>query len=342
MMATKNVPDHVIRQMLASAIQIVVHCARLSDGTRKFTSISEVVGVEDDQVDMQDIFLLERTGIGPRGNITGRFKATGVRPKVLERLKSYGVHLPNSIFTELQEIKSADAMPVPRSRRRTPPERVASTFDVDARALRLKRIALLRPHCTRSFASGACPAEPRPQEAYSNPQLLTTPRRHPKHVPLPLLPDLHRRPGRRRLLRLARSRRAGPGTASQPPPRTPRLRRRTHPRRHRPGPPRTAWIPRLPRRLRFLARHPPPPATLHRSGKLEIPSRRSIRALRDHRRNRLHPPGLRRPEPADPPVRPGPRLRRAPRRLHLPASAIAACTNSKKCCPTPSTSSTAR
>ena len=106
MMATKNVPDHVVRQMLASAIQIVVHCARLSDGTRKFSSISEVAGIIDDQVDMQDVFTLERTGIGPRGNITGRFKATGVRPKVLERLKSYGVHLPNSIFTEVQELKA--------------------------------------------------------------------------------------------------------------------------------------------------------------------------------------------------------------------------------------------
>jgi pilus assembly protein CpaF len=92
--------------MLASAIQIVVHCSRLSDGTRKFTSISEVLGVIDDQVDMQDIFILERTGIGPRGNVTGRFKATGARPRVLERLKSYGVHLPNSIFTETQELKA--------------------------------------------------------------------------------------------------------------------------------------------------------------------------------------------------------------------------------------------
>ena len=106
MMATKNVPDHVIRQMLASAIQIVVHSARLSDGTRKFTNISEVAGVVGDQVDMQDIFVLERTGIGPRGNVTGKFKATGARPRALERLKSYGVHLPNSIFTEVQEIKT--------------------------------------------------------------------------------------------------------------------------------------------------------------------------------------------------------------------------------------------
>ncbi len=92
--------------MLASAIQIVVHSARLSDGTRKFTNISEVAGVVGDQVDMQDIFVLERTGIGPRGNVTGKFKATGARPRALERLKSYGVHLPNSIFTEVQEIKT--------------------------------------------------------------------------------------------------------------------------------------------------------------------------------------------------------------------------------------------
>ncbi len=60
MMASQNVPDRVIRQMLTSAIQIVVHCARLNDGTRKLTSISEVLGVEGDHVEMQDIFLLER------------------------------------------------------------------------------------------------------------------------------------------------------------------------------------------------------------------------------------------------------------------------------------------
>jgi pilus assembly protein CpaF len=105
MMASQNVPDRVIRQMLASAIQIVIHCARLSDGTRKLTSISEVMGVESEHVEMQDIFLLERTGLNARGKILGRFAATGVRPHCLDRFKAYGIHLPASIFGEVQELK---------------------------------------------------------------------------------------------------------------------------------------------------------------------------------------------------------------------------------------------
>jgi pilus assembly protein CpaF len=105
MMASQNVPDRVIRQMLASAIQIVIHCARLSDGTRKLTSISEVMGVESEHVEMQDIFLLERTGLSARGKILGRFAATGIRPHCLDRLKAYGIHLPASIFGEVQELK---------------------------------------------------------------------------------------------------------------------------------------------------------------------------------------------------------------------------------------------
>jgi pilus assembly protein CpaF len=105
MMASQNVPDRVIRQMLASAIQIVIHCARLSDGTRKLTSISEVMGVEGEHVEMQDIFLLERTGLGARGKILGRFAGTGARPHCLDRLKTYGIHLPASIFAGMQELK---------------------------------------------------------------------------------------------------------------------------------------------------------------------------------------------------------------------------------------------
>jgi pilus assembly protein CpaF len=105
MMASGNVPDTVIRQMLASAVQVVVHCARLSDGTRKLTGISEVLGVTDGQLDMQDIFTLERTGLSPRGRVVGKFKATGIRPVILDRLRAYGVHLPNSIFSEEHELK---------------------------------------------------------------------------------------------------------------------------------------------------------------------------------------------------------------------------------------------
>src|SRR3984893_2073058 len=93
MMASQHVPDKVIRQQLASAINIVVHCARLSDGTRKVTGIAEVVGVENDQVEMQDIFEFDRSGISPRGKVLGRFHASGARPLCLDRLKAYGIHL---------------------------------------------------------------------------------------------------------------------------------------------------------------------------------------------------------------------------------------------------------
>ena len=83
----------------------MVHCARLSDGTRKVTAISEVLGVEGEHVEMQDIFLLERTGVNSRGQVLGKFAATGLQPHFSDHLKSFGIHLPESIFSEAQELK---------------------------------------------------------------------------------------------------------------------------------------------------------------------------------------------------------------------------------------------
>ncbi|HTS61989.1 MAG TPA: CpaF family protein [Candidatus Acidoferrales bacterium] len=105
MMASQHVPDKVIRQQLASAINIVVHCSRLADGSRRVTGIAEVAGVAHDQVEMQDIFEFERTGISPRGKVLGRFRGLDVKPHCMERLKGYGIHLPNSIFHEMHEVK---------------------------------------------------------------------------------------------------------------------------------------------------------------------------------------------------------------------------------------------
>ncbi|HUQ94508.1 MAG TPA: CpaF/VirB11 family protein, partial [Bryobacteraceae bacterium] len=105
MMASGNIPDRVIRQMLASAVNIVLHCARLTDGTRKITSIAEVREVEDDQVLLDDIFNLERTGISQRGKIQGTFRATGFKPRCMTRLKAYGIHLSPSIFQEEMALK---------------------------------------------------------------------------------------------------------------------------------------------------------------------------------------------------------------------------------------------
>ncbi len=105
MMASVHVPDRVIRQQLASAINIVLQCSRLSDGSRKVVGVSEVLGVEGDQVAMQDLFEFEREGISERGNVTGTFHATGKKPICMERLRGFGVKLPDSMFSERQVVK---------------------------------------------------------------------------------------------------------------------------------------------------------------------------------------------------------------------------------------------
>ena len=104
MMASSHVPDKVIRQQLASAINIVVQCSRLADGNRKITGISEVVGVDGDLVEMNDVFEFERLGISPRGKVIGRFRGFGTQPMVMDRLRGYGVHLSKSTFDEVVEV----------------------------------------------------------------------------------------------------------------------------------------------------------------------------------------------------------------------------------------------
>ncbi|MEZ4415824.1 MAG: CpaF family protein [Gemmatimonadota bacterium] len=98
-MAGLHLPDKAIREQIASAIDIVVHVSRLSDGTRRITSIAEVVGMEGEVISMQDLFVFERDGVNADGKVVGRFQATGIRPKYAERLRNYGVHLAESLFT---------------------------------------------------------------------------------------------------------------------------------------------------------------------------------------------------------------------------------------------------
>jgi pilus assembly protein CpaF len=104
-MAGMNLPERSMRQQIASAIQIVVQGARLADGTRKITSVSEITGMEGDVITMQDIYVFEKLGITQDGKVIGRFRATGVRPKVCERLKASGVHLPPNMFEGITEVK---------------------------------------------------------------------------------------------------------------------------------------------------------------------------------------------------------------------------------------------
>jgi pilus assembly protein CpaF len=104
MMASQHMPDKVIRQQLASAINLVVQVARLSDGSRRITGIADVIGVARDQVEMQDIFEFERIGISPRGKVIGRFRGCGVAPQCLDRLRGFGIHLSKAIFDEVVEV----------------------------------------------------------------------------------------------------------------------------------------------------------------------------------------------------------------------------------------------
>jgi pilus assembly protein CpaF len=97
-MANLNLPIKAARQQIASAITVVIQVLRLVDGRRKVTSIQEVTGMEGDVITMQEIFAFRQTGIGSDGMVQGYFQATGVRPKFCDRLKSFGVNLPESMF----------------------------------------------------------------------------------------------------------------------------------------------------------------------------------------------------------------------------------------------------
>ena len=99
-MANLDLPDKAMRQQIASAINVVIQMSRLSDGTRKVMEVAEVVGMEGDVITMQDIFLYEREGIGENDRVLGRFRATGIRPRFSDRLKSYGIDLPSLLFSD--------------------------------------------------------------------------------------------------------------------------------------------------------------------------------------------------------------------------------------------------
>ena len=93
-MTGMRLSDRAMRQQIASALDLVIQVARLTDGTRRVTSISEITGMEGETIAMQEIFLFERTGVDATGKVTGRFRTTGIRPRFAERLKQYGMQLP--------------------------------------------------------------------------------------------------------------------------------------------------------------------------------------------------------------------------------------------------------
>ncbi|HUZ45095.1 MAG TPA: CpaF family protein [Terriglobia bacterium] len=99
-MANLNIPESAIRRQIASALDVVVQVARLSDGKRRVTHLSEVTGMEGEIVTMQDIFVYKKMGIGENGEVLGKFLPTGIRPKFAERLVTSGIQLPAAMFEQ--------------------------------------------------------------------------------------------------------------------------------------------------------------------------------------------------------------------------------------------------
>ena len=103
-MGNLNLPEKTVRQQIASAITIVVQISRMSDGSRKVMSISEITGMEENIISMQDIFTFNKKGIGPDGKVIGGFQPTHIRPRFLDRLQIAGINLPQSVFEQTMEV----------------------------------------------------------------------------------------------------------------------------------------------------------------------------------------------------------------------------------------------
>jgi pilus assembly protein CpaF len=98
LMAGMDLPSRAIREQIASAVDVIVQISRMSDGTRKVTSITEVVGLEGAQIVMQEIFAFSQTGIDGDGKVIGRHRPTGSVPTFFEQLKARGMKLDPAIF----------------------------------------------------------------------------------------------------------------------------------------------------------------------------------------------------------------------------------------------------
>jgi pilus assembly protein CpaF len=100
LMAGISIPERALREWICSALDLIVQLSRLSDGTRKVMTVSEIVGMEGNVITTQDIFVFEKQGVNEQGVVLGRHKATGIRPKFAERLKQAGILLPAGLFEE--------------------------------------------------------------------------------------------------------------------------------------------------------------------------------------------------------------------------------------------------
>jgi pilus assembly protein CpaF len=104
-LANANLHLAAIRQQIASAVHLLVQCSRMSDGSRRVTSLTEVTGIEGDIVTLQDIFVFEKLGLSPEGKVLGRFCASGILPKCHEKLLAAGIRVPMEMFDEVADVE---------------------------------------------------------------------------------------------------------------------------------------------------------------------------------------------------------------------------------------------
>jgi pilus assembly protein CpaF len=112
-----DLPIQAVREQVASGINLVVQIARMLDGTRRITHISEIVGSQGTMVTLQDLFVFQHQGIGPEGNVQGSLQPTGLRPRFMERLAQHGEHVPIETFLNV----TADADVATANPRRSMP-----------------------------------------------------------------------------------------------------------------------------------------------------------------------------------------------------------------------------
>jgi pilus assembly protein CpaF len=104
LMANLNLPEKAVRQQIASAVNVIIQVSRMSDGSRRVTHLSEITGMDEEVVCMQDIFRFEKRGIGTNGRVLGRFYSTGVTPRFVEKITASGISVPPNLFDMAIEV----------------------------------------------------------------------------------------------------------------------------------------------------------------------------------------------------------------------------------------------
>jgi pilus assembly protein CpaF len=100
LMAGVELPIKAIREQAISALDLIVFQARMKDGTRKITNITEVIGMEGETITLQDIFVFEQTGVDYKGKVQGCFRPTGIIPSFMPKLEAKGIRVPINIFSQ--------------------------------------------------------------------------------------------------------------------------------------------------------------------------------------------------------------------------------------------------